>query len=70
MEGEELNKDSIMSKARELAKSKDEDVIVYVTFYERRGKIGTLEWAKVKPDGTVNYITPRVLANERGNHRS
>lgn len=58
MEGEEFNEDSIMSKAKELAKSKNEDVTIYVIFYERRGKIGTLEWAKVKPDGAVNYIYP------------
>jgi hypothetical protein len=54
---EETEREAI-SKAKEQAKTKSESLTVYVDLKEKRGDIGSFKWAKVKPDGTVDYIYP------------
>jgi hypothetical protein len=55
---EEETEREALSKAKEQAKTKSESLTVYVDLKEKRGDIGSFKWAKVKPDGTVDYIYP------------
>ena len=49
------------SEARNIVKDKNEPVTIFIQLWERRGKIGSLRWAKVNPDSTVEYIYPEEL---------
>lgn len=53
--------EDILSKAEEIVKKRtnlNKPVIIFIQFWEKRGKIGSLEWAKLNLDGTVEYIYP------------
>jgi hypothetical protein len=53
--------DVVVSKAKTTAKDKNVPVTISIQLYEKRGKIGSLKWAKVNPDGTIEYIYPEDL---------
>jgi len=53
---EDEKEEPVLDEAKKKAKDTSEPVTVYVDFLERRAKIGSLPWALIKPDGTVEYI--------------
>jgi hypothetical protein len=48
----------VFDKAKKKAKDTNEPVMVNVILREKRGEIGSLPWALVEPDGTIEYVYP------------
>ena len=53
---EQENEGEVLTEAKKRAKAINASIKVFVDLWENRGKIVTLEWAKVTPDSTVEYI--------------
>ena len=53
--------DDVLSKAEDIMKNKNKPVIIFIQLWEKRGKIGSLKWAKLNLDGTHEYIYPENL---------
>jgi hypothetical protein len=50
--------ETIFDEARKKAKDTKGPVMVNVVLLEKRGEIGSLPWAVIEPDGTVEYVYP------------
>jgi len=47
-----------LAKAESLVKDKKAPITIFIDLWERRGKIASIQWAKVKPDGVIEYVYP------------
>ena len=48
----------VFDTAKRMAKDTNQPVMVHVVLREERGEIGSLPWALVGPDGTIEYSYP------------
>lgn len=48
----------VFDKAKKMAKDTNEPVMVHVILREKRGEIGSLPWALIEADGTIEYAYP------------
>ena len=55
---EDDREEPVFDKAKKRAKDTNEPVMVHVILREKRGEIGSLPWALVEPDGTIEYAYP------------
>jgi hypothetical protein len=57
-DAEDDKEEPVFDKARKKAKDTNEPVMVNVILREKRGEIGSLPWALIEPDGTIEYVYP------------
>jgi len=50
-----------LTKAESLVKDKREPITIFIDLWERRGKIASIQWAKMSPDGAIEYVYPDGL---------
>jgi len=53
---EDEKEEPVLDEAKKKARDTNGPVKVFVDFWERRGKIGSFDWASVQPDGAVEYV--------------
>jgi hypothetical protein len=53
---EDEKEEPVLEKARKKARGTNEPVTVHVILIEKRGEIDSFPWAKIRPDGTIEYV--------------